>query len=222
MREVVTRARLGPAALRVCLALGLRVQRPRRDAPPERLLLAADTLMPRLARRGVVVCLTGPSGGGKSSLLRELSRRLGVPIAPSPLRSPRAIADRAEPAALARAGLAEGEAMLRRSDELSDGQRHRFTIALAMDSAEPSAPILLDEFGSTLDRLTARSLARAAARWARAEGRTLILASAHDDLIGWIRPDVLVRVPLTGDVEIQQLTTESTETTEEKPGHHQR
>jgi ABC-type ATPase with predicted acetyltransferase domain len=172
--------------------------------------------MPRLARRGMVVCLTGPSGGGKSSLLRELSRRLRVPIASAPPRSPRALADRAEPAALARAGLAEGEAMLRRSDELSEGQRHRFTIALAMETADPSAPILLDEFGSTLDRLTARSLARAAARWARAEGRTLILASAHDDLIDWLRPDVLVRVPLAGKIGIQH---DSIEAQRHREGH---
>lgn len=103
--------------------------------------------------------------------------------------------------------------MLRRPCELSDGQRYRLRLAQIIsmlmhdDAAALARPsvVLADEFGSTLDRITAQTVARNLRRWVdRHSSRVIsfILATAHDDLLEALQPDVLVWKGLGDAVEV--------------------
>lgn len=211
MREILTRARISPRAADLCAALGVSARRP--PGPPgapfltPRLDEAARTLARRLRQSpGLVVAVTGPSGSGKSTLLRRLARLLrrrpALPPDSAALAAVDAVGGRSARAAceaLARAGLAEAAAMIRTPRELSDGQRHRLALARAVAAR---GPVLIDEFASCLDRLTAMGLCVGLARWARASRRTVVAATAHDDVVEWLRPDLHAVVPLAGPVRI--------------------
>ena len=112
---------------------------------------------------------------------------------------------------LSAAGLADAFLLLRTPAELSDGQRYRLRLALALDAllfggpagiqdgAGPPAArhggrcvLVADEFCSTLDRLCARAVAYRVRRLATSHGITVLAASAHDDLVEDLAPDVLI------------------------------
>jgi ABC-type lipoprotein export system ATPase subunit len=124
--------------------------------------------------------IRGPSGSGKSTLLRALTQHLradrsrpliirpdAITLASRPcidlFRAPADIAMRA----LARAGLAEAACILRTPRHLSQGQRARLQLALALHHADmhhARAPrthtlLILDEFAASLDPDTAAAVA---------------------------------------------------------------
>ncbi len=164
--------------------------------------------------RGEVVYITGASGGGKSTLLRLVGEQLGRHAAASVIdfassgegETGRPLVELAGPTLadatrrLALAGLNDAFVMLRRPAELSDGQRYRYRLARAIGACEDLPPsgdrswavVLADEFGSTLDRLTAQVIARNVRRWTRRSGATFIACTAHDDLLEALDPDTLV------------------------------
>jgi ABC-type ATPase with predicted acetyltransferase domain len=200
-------------------------------------------------RPGDVVYVTGPSGCGKSVLLTRLAVALGqawpgariVDLAAMDLPPDRTVIDLMQPPlaralqVLSAAGLADAFLLLRTPQELSDGQRWRLRLALAIQecrvkseecrvngkktdfataaaSSSPRSPVpsslpfstlhsslcthhcllVADEFCSTLDRLCARAVAYRVRRMASREGVTVLAASAHDDLLEDLAPDVLV------------------------------
>lgn len=107
---------------------------------------------------------------------------------------------------LSLAGLNDAAVMLRKPNELSEGQRHRLRLAQAMAVAERSeaswSVLLIDEFGSTLDRTTAFALARSVRRWATGSNVCLVCATTHDDLLEPLCPDVLIEVKPGGVCEV--------------------
>ncbi len=178
----------------------------------------AARALDRALGRGHVAFITGPSGGGKSTLLRALALRLRargervVWADPSRLcAGARPLVDRVPgplPAALghlARAGLAEARLWPRSVRALSEGERARAALARSMALCERAgaATLLADEFCSGLDRATACSVAAALARWARGTGGRrsvrVVVASAHDDLLEALDPRLLVYVGLPGE-----------------------
>lgn len=176
-----------------------------------------DAVRITLPLSGGAVYVTGPSGGGKSTLLRGIERACrarGIGVInfdDLPLDSETALVDGFDGsledacAALALAGLGEARAMIARPCELSAGQyaRWAFAQALAWARIAPRPTVILaDEFASSLDRITASVLARSARRLARDLGVVFIAATAHDDLLDALEPAVLVHVDLGGVIEV--------------------
>jgi ABC-type ATPase with predicted acetyltransferase domain len=148
-------------------------------------------------RPGDVVLFSGPSGSGKTSLLRAVGRQLGavdtnrleLPDVPLVEALPGSVEDRL--AVLARCGLAEARLALRRPSELSEGERYRFRIALAVVTVPPSA-VMLDEFAALLERPLAKVVAYNLRRLATRSGVGVLCATTHDDIAEDLNPDVWV------------------------------
>jgi ABC-type ATPase with predicted acetyltransferase domain len=180
-----------------------------------------------------VVFVTGPSGGGKTTILNLIADRCterGWPVIrfddlpPLPdvplvdvFDGPGVDLARAT-SLLAMAGLGDAFVMLRCPRQLSDGQRYRLRLAQTIALAErgegeaagdtgdavpgAGAIVIADEFGATLDRLTAKNIARSMRRWTQRTGDTFICATTHDDLLESLDPDVLVYKGLDEGIEV--------------------
>ena len=105
------------------------------------------------------------------------------------------------------AGLSDAFLLLRRPDQLSDGQQYRYRLAQLLASG--ARTIVIDEFCSTLDRRTAKALAYRIRKYADRTGTTFIVATAHDDLAEDLVPDVLVRKLAGRQVELRSVALTS-------------
>jgi ABC-type ATPase with predicted acetyltransferase domain len=159
---------------------------------------------------GGICFITGPSGGGKSVILRELYEQFGED---EKMMLSDISADREESLIdcfdcelgeamrlLSKAGISDAFNLLEKPKHLSEGQQYRYRLAQAF--ATGKKVIFADEFCSTLDRLTAAVVACKTARFARKEGFTLIVASSHDDLLCDMQPDVVVIKRGRGKTEV--------------------
>lgn len=168
--------------------------------PPPHALHAALSLA-----HGAHLHIGGESGSGKSTLLhaiehslqlaghacqrvttpnpRTLGRRSVIDLLPGPIEHAMAT--------LAAAGLAEGPLLASPASRLSEGQRWRLGLAIAMHhlAASPRTRrrwLLADEFVSSLDARTARWVCHATGRWATREGISIIAAGTWDAPARWL------------------------------------
>ncbi len=123
---------------------------------------------------------------------------------------------------LSACGLSEARLMLRIPDELSDGQRYRFRLALAM-SRKP-AWIVADEFSATLDRTLAKVIAFNLRRLADRTGIGFLLATTHEDVLADLAPSLHVACRLDGQIQILRSEEETDpaqkKTTDQFPFRH--
>ncbi len=150
--------------------------------------------------QGDVVYITGQSGAGKTTVLRELSSQMqhlgvadidkvyldpGVPLIDQIGKSTAEALN-----FLSIAGLNDAYLFIRKPQELSDGQRYRFRLAKIIESG--AKVWVADEFLAVLDRTTAKVLAFNLQRTARRVGATLMVATTHTDMVEDLAPTLVI------------------------------
>ncbi len=147
--------------------------------------------------------ITGSSGSGKSSLLKALLKKYPeAACEPAALPADTRVVDSLEGALseviawLGRFGLGEARILVTPCEALSVGQKERLKIARLL--WEEPAVVVLDEFLSCLDRLTARVVAYQFQKAARQLHTTCYVATAHDDLTDALFPDSLLTLDFEG------------------------
>ena len=209
-------------------------RRAKSDAPKATSDSRAALDIPALSLRpGTITLIAGPSGAGKSTLLRATReahppRRwidlatITAPDAPLvdcfgdlPLRDALGL--------LARVGLGEAWTYLRTPAELSEGQRWRFRLALALHQVSSAAardqadrPIIAcDEFAAALDRVTAMIVGHRLRRAIDAlPHAAAVVATSHEDIEPALAAEVIVRCDF-GRVEEEKCEHESTRIAED-------
>jgi ABC-type ATPase with predicted acetyltransferase domain len=159
---------------------------------------------------GEVVYITGPSGSGKSVLMRELEKAIQekerINLSEVELAEDRSVIDSICESMdidlieglklLSIAGLADAFCVLNKPVNLSEGQQYRYRLAMAM--ARKKQYIIADEFCSVLDRITASVISYNIHKYSKRTGTIFILASSHTDVLQDLWPDVLITRELSG------------------------
>ena len=141
-------------------------------------------VIPNLPTEGIVL-LVGTSGSGKSTILRTVDdpKPLNIDYTKSVIEN-FSTAERGEELLLA-CGLRTIPAWFRTPKTLSNGEFHRFEIALGLDQGHN----IIDEFTSVVDRDTAKSLAYSIRKYFDQNPGVLYIASCHRDITEWLDPD---------------------------------
>ncbi len=164
---------------------------------------------------GEIVLVTGASGSGKSTALRAMAARgrrtrAVVDVGAVRLRGASCVAHfggmsaGSAMRALGAAGLADARVFLRDPSRLSDGQRWRLRLAVALERGGAGALVVADEWCSGLDLETARAVCRMVRRAVTARGIGFAAGCAREDLGAALGADVRVRLGLSGGARVER------------------
>src|SRR3990172_11748237 len=146
-----------------------------------------------------IVFVSGDSGSGKSVLLRAIRQDLGdeaIDLSEVLIEADKPLIETVGATVeeglelLSKVGLNDAFLFLRTYNQLSDGQKYRYRIAKLMESGKQWW--LMDEFAATLDRDTAKIVAFNLQKLARQQGKAVIAATTHGDLLEDLNPSVHV------------------------------
>lgn len=107
---------------------------------------------------------------------------------------------------LSACGLGEAHLMLRRPNEISDGQRMRLKLAVGV--SQNPLWLVIDEFSSSLDRTLAKVIAFNLRKLSSRLKIGVIVATTHEDVVEDLCPDVWVRMGVDGQVAVQRTNRE--------------
>ena len=166
-----------------------------------------------------IVYITGDSGSGKSVLLKHLEKQL----APNTININKVRINRKKPLIdtvgetvkqglelLSRVGLNDAFLFVRHYNQLSDGQKYRYRIAKMIESG--AQYWVADEFCATLDRDTAKIVAFNVQKLARQEGKAVLAATTHTDLLEDLQPSVHVHKGFGREIEVKYFPNELNKT----------
>lgn len=164
---------------------------------------------------GDIVCITGASGSGKSVLLRELEKcfpaeeRMNLNQIETP--GDRTVIDCIEGnvydtlRAISVAGLNDTMCVLNQPSNLSEGQKWRFRLAVAISTGRKY--IFADEFCSNLSRLAASVISYKVWKYAKRTGTTFIVAASAKDFLSDLGPDVVITKAKYGPTQVTYKNT---------------
>lgn len=98
-------------------------------------------------------------------------------------------------------GLASVPSWIKPFGVLSNGEKYRAELAWIIGHASEGDIVRMDEYTSVVDRNVAKSMSYALQRYVRAEGKKVILASCHYDIIEWLQPDWIYDLDKGGVLE---------------------
>ena len=169
------------------------------------------------AQAGDVIYINGQSGSGKSLVLRELASQLmgrGYKVAnlddiqfeDVPLVDQIGKDTNDAIRLLSLAGLNDAYLLVRKPNQLSDGQRYRFRLAKVIES---NADVwVADEFCAVLDRDTAKVVSFNVQRTARKVGAMVIVATTHTDLVPDLKPRLVIEKDYKAKVSLKRVSDE--------------
>lgn len=169
------------------------------------------------AQAGDVIYINGQSGSGKSLVLRELASQLmgrGYKVAnlddiqfeDVPLVDQIGKDTNDAIRLLSLAGLNDAYLLVRKPNQLSDGQRYRFRLAKVIES---NADVwVADEFCAVLDRDTAKVVSFNVQRTARKVGAMVIVATTHTDLVPDLKPSLVIEKDYKAKVSLKRVSDE--------------
>ena len=176
----------------VCRMFGLTIDRLRERCKIHKCYLKIQ--------QGDIVYINGPSGSGKTVLLKEMEKSIPaedrINLNEIELPADKTVVECIEGSLLSclqllsTAGLSDCFCILNQPSNLSDGEKYRFRLAMAM--AAKKKYIIADEFSSELDRITAASISYKLRKFANKTGTIFVLASCHRDILLDLAPDILV------------------------------
>jgi len=174
--------------------------------PREQPFVVVDQLSVTLTA-GSIILLLGPSGSGKSSVLRAIAEQTegAIWVGGGKFPTEKAIVDGIAPTAelptvleiLTACGLGEPRLWIRRFTDLSDGERFRAGLARAVGVSlcgGTDRPILCDEFTAILHRRMAKAVAYNLRKLVSRHALTLVVATTHADIIEDLQPDQTIRL----------------------------
>ena len=196
-----THTKITPRSLVVAEAFGLGID----EAQTFKVLDAVLKISPT-----DVVYITGDSGSGKSVLLRAIRADLGdeaIDLSEVSIDTEKPLVETVGATVeealelLSKVGLNDAFLFLRCFSQLSDGQKYRYRIAKLIESKKQWW--LMDEFAACLDRDTAKIIAFNLQKIARQQGKAVIAATTHSDLLEDLNPSVHVHKRFGEEIEIK-------------------
>ena len=156
-----------------------------------------NVIKPKLPDTGIVL-IVGTSGSGKTTILKSLDKPAAIQVDNTKSVIENFSTPEQGEQLLLACGLRTIPAWFRPPHTLSNGEFHRFEIALSLDQQHN----IIDEFTSVVDRDTAKSLACSVRKYfdSQEEHKVLYIASCHRDIIDWLQPDYVY------DTDLKELT----------------